>query len=76
MIHPPKIPTKSEYQRQLHESYQFIMKLIVEQQIVNKFEEDRRKGEQDDKKKNNDKEDLLANVKKARDKMKRNIQAP
>ena len=52
------------------------MKLIVEQQIVNKFEEDRRKGEQDDKKKNNDKEDLLENVKKARDKMKRNIQAP
>ena len=63
MIHPPRIPNKNEYQRYLHESYQFIIKLIVEQQRI---EEERRKGEQEDKKKEHEKEDLFKNVKKIR----------
>ena len=61
VIHQPRIPTKNEYQRFLHESYQFIIKLIVEQQRI---EEERRTGEQEDKKK--EAEDLFKNVKKIR----------
>ena len=60
VIHPPRIPTKTEYQRLLHESYQLIMKLIVEQQRI---EEERRMGEQEDKKKESE---LHKNIKKIR----------
>ena len=68
MIHPPRIPTKDEYQRCLHESYQFIIKLIVEQQ---RLEEERRNGEQEEhrKKETMEKEDLFKNVKIIRDRI-------
>ena len=66
VIHPPRIPSKTEYQRILHESYQFVMKLIIEQQLIDEF---RRKSDNENKKKEINKKDGLQNVKKMRDKL-------
>ena len=65
-MHPPRIPSKNEYQRYLHESYQYIVHLIVEQQ---KIEDERRLYERDPGKKDQEEEDLFANVKKIRAKL-------
>ena len=59
VIHPPRIPSKNEYQRVLHESYQLLVKLINEQQGL---EEEQRKAEQEDKKKKNKKEDTKISI--------------
>ena len=66
VVHPPRIPSKNEYQRYLHESYQYIVHLIVEQQ---KIEDERRLYERDPGKKDQEEEDLFANVKKIRAKL-------
>ena len=72
VIHPPRIPSKNEYQRYLHESYQYIVHLIVEQQRI---EEERiRENQQTDianARRNNaeDPEDIFANVKRIRERL-------
>ena len=30
-VHPPKVPSKRAFQRSLHESYQYMMKLLIDQ---------------------------------------------
>ena len=66
MVHPPRIPSKNEYQRYLHESYQYVIHLIVEQQRI---EDERRMNERDNGRKDNEEQDLFANVKKIRERI-------
>ena len=66
MVHPPRIPSKNEYQRYLHESYQYVIHLIVEQQRI---EDERRLNERDNGRRENEEQDLFANVKKIRERM-------
>ena len=69
MIHPPRIPSKNEYQRYLHESYQYIIHVIGEQQRI---DEERRLLEECVGRKGQmmSDADLFANVKKIREKLK------
>ena len=66
MVHPPRIPSKNEYQRYLHESYQYVIHLIVEQQRI---EDERRINERDNGRRENEEQDLFANVKKIRERI-------
>ena len=66
MVHPPRIPSKNEYQRYLHESYQYVIHLIVEQQRI---EDERRLNERDNGRRENEEQDLFANVKKIRERI-------
>ena len=57
VLHPPRIKTKQDYQRLLHESYQYIIKLLIDGEA----EEERKKAEME---RTRQKRKLIGNVKK------------